>query len=345
MAQVYLGLGSNLGHRRDKLRRALASLERHGVHLLRASSLYETSPMYYGEQPAFLNAVVYAETELSPEQLLDAAKSVEAELGRQERFRNGPREIDVDILLYANECRASPELTLPHPRMLERPFVQIPLAELRGEPAADTSAEIRRVEGPAWTKPEPSIRAFVAIDVSDELRRQVANVQAALRPVARDVIWVQPELCHLTLQFLGSVPPPALPAIVDACRAAVAGTSPFELRFGGVGTFPQVRRPRVLWIGLTAGLDQLSRLQQHVQRQLANIGFAPEERPFSPHLTLGRFRQPPRRADASALEAALQRYQRTKFATVSVAGVQLMRSVLHPSGPEYSVIESFPLIG
>jgi len=149
LADVYLALGSNLGDRRQQLRLALRALAEHGVRARRVSSLYETEPMYDTEQPRFFNAVVQADTQLTPEALLLAAKAVEQALGRQQRTRFGPREIDVDILLYGDERRDTPELTIPHPRMHERPFVQAPLAELRGETALAYTA-VRIVEGPEW---------------------------------------------------------------------------------------------------------------------------------------------------------------------------------------------------
>lgn len=124
----------------------MEALANAGVRLVEASSLYETEPMYLAEQPAFLNAVVRVETELSPEELLAVVKDVERRLGRQPRERNGPREIDIDILTYGNETRDSPELTIPHPRMAERPFVQAPLAELEGR-AYDG---LKPIEGPGW---------------------------------------------------------------------------------------------------------------------------------------------------------------------------------------------------
>jgi 2-amino-4-hydroxy-6-hydroxymethyldihydropteridine diphosphokinase len=105
--------------------------------------------MYDTNQPRFLNAVVQADTQLTPEALLLTAKAVEQALGRQQRTRFGPREIDVDILLYGAERRDTPELTIPHPHMHERPFVQAPLAELRGE-TARASTGVRIVEGPEW---------------------------------------------------------------------------------------------------------------------------------------------------------------------------------------------------
>lgn len=105
--------------------------------------------MYDTNQPTFLNAVVQVDTELTPEALLLAAKEVERELGRQPRTRFGPREIDVDVLLYDEERRDTPELTIPHPRLHERPFVQAPLAELRGQTAL-AYAGVSLIEGPEW---------------------------------------------------------------------------------------------------------------------------------------------------------------------------------------------------
>jgi 2-amino-4-hydroxy-6-hydroxymethyldihydropteridine diphosphokinase len=147
VAEAYLALGSNLGDRRVHLRAALSALEAHDVHVRQASSLFETAPMYRTDQPAFLNAVVRVETELSPEDLLRASQEVERLVGRQPRERFGPREIDVDILLYGGERRESAELTIPHPRMAERPFVLVPLAELRGDPVSG----LMPIEGPEWS--------------------------------------------------------------------------------------------------------------------------------------------------------------------------------------------------
>lgn len=149
MVDVYLGLGSNLGDRREQLRSVLRQLRKAGVYIRRVSSLYETEPMYDIHQPSFLNAVVQAETELTPEELLSVAKALERDLGRRQRRRFGPREIDVDILLYGDSQRSSDELTIPHPRMVERPFVQVPLAELRDEPTA-VGDGIQVVESPDW---------------------------------------------------------------------------------------------------------------------------------------------------------------------------------------------------
>jgi GTP cyclohydrolase-4 len=129
MATAYLGLGSNLGDRKYNLARALELLMNYLV-VEQVSSVYETEPVGYKEQPLFLNAVCRISTELSPEKLLGLAKKIEAELGRKPSFPNAPRPIDIDILFYENEVLNDKELTVPHPRLTERAFVLVPLAEI-----------------------------------------------------------------------------------------------------------------------------------------------------------------------------------------------------------------------
>ena len=126
---VYLGLGSNLGERQHNLSMAIELLSQQ-VYVERVSSLYETEPVGYREQPRFLNAVLRATTSLPPQELLAQAKEVERALGRVPRFPNAPRPIGIDILFYGNEVINSPELIIPHPHLEERAFVLVPLAEI-----------------------------------------------------------------------------------------------------------------------------------------------------------------------------------------------------------------------
>lgn len=126
---VYLGLGSNLGNRQGNLVQAVSYLGER-VNIGQVSSLYETEPVGYREQPWFLNAVCRGATQLSPEELLDFAKEIESDLGRVSGFRNAPRPIDIDILLYGNLIVGTPQLIIPHPRLAERAFVLVPLAEI-----------------------------------------------------------------------------------------------------------------------------------------------------------------------------------------------------------------------
>ncbi|MSQ41283.1 MAG: 2-amino-4-hydroxy-6-hydroxymethyldihydropteridine diphosphokinase [Dehalococcoidia bacterium] len=130
--RVFLGLGSNLGDRRHNLQEALARLAAL-VKLRQVSSVYETAPWGYKDQPQFLNAVCGGDTELLPRRLLQEAKVIEAALGRTSSLPNAPRPIDIDILLYDDLVSQSPNLVIPHPRLAERAFVLVPLAEIAPE--------------------------------------------------------------------------------------------------------------------------------------------------------------------------------------------------------------------
>jgi 2-amino-4-hydroxy-6-hydroxymethyldihydropteridine diphosphokinase len=130
MPTVYLSLGSNVGNREANLRAAIDALAPAGVRVKQVSSIYETEPVDYLDQPWFLNGVVEAETELTPQALLQALRSIESQLGSQKQFVKGPRKIDLDILLYGSETINTPELQIPHPRMHLRRFVLAPLVEI-----------------------------------------------------------------------------------------------------------------------------------------------------------------------------------------------------------------------
>ena len=130
MATVYLALGSNIGDREANLRQAVRRLTEAAIRVSKLSSFYETEPLDYLEQPWFLNAVLEAQTELTPAQLLATLRQVESQMGSKKPFPKGPRLIDLDILLYGDQTINSPDLQVPHPRMLQRNFVLVPLAEI-----------------------------------------------------------------------------------------------------------------------------------------------------------------------------------------------------------------------
>jgi 2-amino-4-hydroxy-6-hydroxymethyldihydropteridine diphosphokinase len=126
---VYIALGSNLGDRSANLEAAVEALPP-SVRVLLRSPIYETPPWGYTDQPAFLNQVIQAETELSPQDLLTYFKKIEEQLGRQPTIQYGPRKIDLDLLFYDDLVLESPSLTIPHPQLAERAFVLLPLADL-----------------------------------------------------------------------------------------------------------------------------------------------------------------------------------------------------------------------
>jgi 2-amino-4-hydroxy-6-hydroxymethyldihydropteridine diphosphokinase len=128
-ADVYLGLGSNMDDRAGNLKAALAALGQ-TLAIVRVSSVYETQPVGFADQPPFLNLVCHAVTTLMPMQLLDLVRRIETQLGRVPTFRNGPRVIDIDILLFDDLHLVSEELVIPHPELPNRMFVLVPLAEI-----------------------------------------------------------------------------------------------------------------------------------------------------------------------------------------------------------------------
>jgi 2-amino-4-hydroxy-6-hydroxymethyldihydropteridine diphosphokinase len=129
MTVAAIALGANLGDKLAMLRAAIERISSLGA-IIKVSSVYETDPVGYFDQPAFYNAVLLLETNLGPETIMAELLKIEAELGRVRTFANAPRAIDLDLLLYGDEIRDMPALTLPHPRMHERGFVLVPLAEI-----------------------------------------------------------------------------------------------------------------------------------------------------------------------------------------------------------------------
>ena len=158
MSTVYLSLGANVGDREANLRAAIAALPPVGIQVERVSKLYETEPVDYLDQPWFLNCVVEAKTELTPQALLQALRSIESQLGSEKQFAKGPRKIDLDILLYGNETVVTPDLQIPHPRILQRRFVLTPLAEIAPQlrhPSwpAPAVALLHRLTDPSQVRP------------------------------------------------------------------------------------------------------------------------------------------------------------------------------------------------
>lgn len=176
------------------------------------------------------------------------------------------------------------------------------------------------------------LRAFVALEVDDAIRTRLAAAIESLRPVFPGLRWVSPAQVHLTLRFLGHAHPPALEALHGSLAEAAAACPPASLPVSGLGVFPAGARARVLWVGI--GLSEaIVDLQASCEAAASGAGFEPERRPFSPHLTLGRWREPARRPELPALDLGQARVER----------LVLFRSQMHPEGAVYTPLASFPL--
>ncbi len=187
-------------------------------------------------------------------------------------------------------------------------------------------------------------RLFLAISLPAQVKEKLAELQNKLAASGAGVRWVRPEGIHLTLKFLGNVPESRIPEIVSVVQEVVRKNAPAVIRLGvkGVGTFPPRGTPRVVWAGLTGDLVALARLQQALEAALARLGFAPEKRPFVPHLTLGRVKSA---KNKKALLQSVDRYREEEFVpaqTIAIKELVLYQSTLHPEGAIYTPLKHFP---
>lgn len=193
------------------------------------------------------------------------------------------------------------------------------------------------------------IRTFVAIELDASVRQTLAQIQAMLRTrlqraVGPDVRvqWVKPESIHLTLKFLGDISEDRVPGIQAALARAASGHVRFAVTVEGLGVFPDVRAPRVVWAGFTAHGDALNRLAADVETALAAIGCLPDPKPFHPHLTLARIKEGSRNAGRALSDGGVLA-RATPRAEATVAGVSLMKSDRQPSRSVYAQLCHVPL--
>jgi len=187
------------------------------------------------------------------------------------------------------------------------------------------------------------VRTFVAIELPPGVQRGLAQLQERLKRSHPPVRWVAPDKIHLTLNFLGEIPAGQVAAAGEATAGVGAQTAPFAVEATGVGVFPNPHRPRVVWVGLAGDMEALRALQAGLTNALAARGFPPEDRPFSPHLTLGRVRQQARPEEARALGQAVTELHIPSLGRWQVEQVLLIRSDLRPEGPIYTPLRVVPL--
>ncbi len=182
-------------------------------------------------------------------------------------------------------------------------------------------------------------RLFVALEPPEPVRRRIAAAAEKIRreagPAAGEVRWVPAENVHLTVQFLGAVPEERVEAVGEAMAAAAADARPLLLEVKGAGGFPNARRPRIVWLGLSGDAAALEALAVDLGRRLTPRGFAPEARPFSAHLTVGRARDG---RGAPGLGGALASVAQDEGVAWRAAELVLFESHLSPAGPRYEAV-------
>ncbi|NPV07161.1 MAG: RNA 2',3'-cyclic phosphodiesterase [Anaerolineae bacterium] len=193
------------------------------------------------------------------------------------------------------------------------------------------------------------LRLFIAVELPRSVREALAEVQRGLRahPGSRHVRWTDPEGTHLTLRFLGETQEQTVPAVERCLVEACLTCPPLKLKLDGIGAFPSRKRPRVVWVGLDAGDDaeRLAALQGALERGVVRLGYPPEERAFSAHLTLGRVRRGAGPRELGEVTEMLDVGVTVPALSFEVPSVSLMCSTLRPEGAVYSRVSEGVLVG
>jgi RNA 2',3'-cyclic 3'-phosphodiesterase len=190
------------------------------------------------------------------------------------------------------------------------------------------------------------IRTFIAIELGQAHHRALRELQLRFKrsSAASSVRWVAPENIHLTLKFLGDIDADAMPALQTAAAGACVGIEPFELSLKGAGAFPNTRRPNVVWVGLGGRVECVVLLAQRLDDACAALGLPRDDRPFSPHLTLGRLKREANPGDRQMVGELIDRAAIGELGLLQVERVSVMKSELHPSGSIYTRLAAVELV-
>ena len=184
------------------------------------------------------------------------------------------------------------------------------------------------------------LRAFIAISLPEPVLQGIVTAQETLKRSGLKIRWVRKEGIHLTLKFLGDIDRDSVEKISEAMERATGSFSPFTLWAEGIGVFPNLRRPRVAWVGLSGDIEILRALQRDLESQLSGLGFPKEKRPFKGHLTLGRVKG---RLDGIKLQEALEDLGDFRTESFTAQSLVLFQSELRPDGAVYSRLAEAPL--
>jgi RNA 2',3'-cyclic 3'-phosphodiesterase len=185
---------------------------------------------------------------------------------------------------------------------------------------------------------DSTVRLFIAIDLPLEVKALLRSLQATLKPNVSGVRWADPDGTHLTLKFLGNVKYESVDEIKRGMSRAASRIHPFELQTTTLGGFPSLQRPRVIWLGITGDMNTLQTTHAAIEQEIAPLGFPTEDRPYHPHLTLGRSVKQPTSAQLAGIGHALTNTKVPQQVGFEVRDIVLMRSELRPDGAHYTPI-------
>ncbi|MCM8790838.1 MAG: RNA 2',3'-cyclic phosphodiesterase [Candidatus Omnitrophica bacterium] len=181
------------------------------------------------------------------------------------------------------------------------------------------------------------MRTFIAIEVSDEIKKILGQIESHLKYSGADVKWVRPEIIHVTMKFLGEVSETKVSEVKSALDAVAASTKKFDITLKDIGAFPKIDYPRVIWVGLGKGVGEALELASSIDEALSKIGFAKEDRPFSPHLTIGRVRSSVNRSKLKEKMASVEaNFNLSAVPSHRVESVVLFQSTLTSQGSIYT---------
>jgi len=183
------------------------------------------------------------------------------------------------------------------------------------------------------------IRTFIAVDIPQNIKMELDKLIVGLRSLAPDIRWVRASNLHITLRFLGEIPQDSIASLEKSIEESIKDTNKFNISLTGIGGFPNLRRPRVIWVGVGDGNEKLMELADRVESACRSAGFGQADKPFSSHLTIGRVKYP------GGLERLISNIEKSDFSTASfeIPEAIIFKSDLLPSGPKYTRMAAISL--